>query len=105
MSQVISLAGAPKSTPKSATESRRWWVLGIVVAAQFMFVMDAFIVNVALPTMARDLHAGASEIESVIAVYLIAYATLIITGGRLGDIHGTKPVFVLGIAGFTLASL
>jgi MFS family permease len=101
MSQVISLG-----SPASATaESRRWWVLGIVVAAQFMFVMDAFIVNVALPTMARDLHAGASEIEAVIAVYLIAYATLIITGGRLGDIHGTKLIFVLGIAGFTLASL
>jgi MFS family permease len=101
MSQVISLA----SPAKSATESRRWWVLGIVVAAQFMFVMDAFIVNVALPTMARDLHAGASQIEAVIAVYLIAYATLIITGGRLGDIHGTKSMFILGIAGFTFASL
>src|SRR5438445_1883646 len=101
MSQVASLdIPAP-----SAAESRRWWVLGIIVAAQFMFVMDAFIVNVALPTMARDLNAGASQIEAVIAVYLIAYATLIITGGRLGDIYGTKPMFVAGIAAFTLASL
>jgi EmrB/QacA subfamily drug resistance transporter len=100
MSQVISL-GSPTST----VESRRWWVLGIVVAAQFMFVMDAFIVNVALPTMARDLGAGASQIEAVIAVYFMAYATLIVTGGRLGDIHGAKRVFIIGIAGFTLASL
>ena len=101
MSQVISL-----SFPAAGTaESRRWWVLGIVVAAQFMFVMDAFIVNVALPTMARDLNASASQIEAVIAVYFMAYATLIITGGRLGDIHGAKRVFILGIAGFTLASL
>lgn len=101
MSQVISL-----SRPAAGTaESRRWWVLGIVVAAQFMFVMDAFIVNVALPTMARDLNASASQIEAVIAVYFIAYATLIITGGRLGDIHGAKRIFILGIAGFTLASL
>jgi EmrB/QacA subfamily drug resistance transporter len=101
MSQVISL-GRPTVR---AAESRRWWVLGIVVAAQFMFVMDAFIVNVALPTMGRDLNASASQIEAVIAVYFMAYATLIITGGRLGDIHGAKRVFILGIAGFTLASL
>jgi MFS family permease len=101
MSQVISLTVQAKST----AESRRWWVLGIVVSAQFMYVMDAFIVNVALPTMARDLHASASQIEAVIAVYFMAYATLIITGGRLGDIHGAKRVFIAGIAGFTLASL
>jgi EmrB/QacA subfamily drug resistance transporter len=100
MSQVISLGA-----PTGAAESRRWWVLGIVVAAQFMYVMDAFIVNVALPTMARDLQASASQIEAVIAVYFMAYATLIITGGRLGDIHGAKRVFIAGIAGFTLASL
>ena len=100
MSQVISL-----SPPAVAGESRRWWVLGIVVAAQFMYVMDAFIVNVALPTMARELHASASQIEAVIAVYFMAYATLIITGGRLGDIHGAKRVFIAGLAGFTLASL
>ncbi len=100
MSQVISLR-----SPAGAAESRRWWVLGIIVSAQFIYVMDAFIVNVALPTMARDLHASASQIEAVIAVYFMAYATLIITGGRLGDIFGAKPVFIVGIAGFTLASL
>jgi EmrB/QacA subfamily drug resistance transporter len=101
MSQVISF----NRTAAGAAESRRWWVLGILVAAQFMYVMDAFIVNVALPTMARDLNASASQIEAIVAVYFTAYATLIITGGRLGDIHGAKRIFVLGIAGFTLASL
>jgi MFS family permease len=84
---------------------RRWWVLAAVVAAQFMFVVDAFIVNVALPTIAVDLCASAAQIEAVIAVYLIGYATLVITGGRLGDIYGAKRVFVLGILSFTLASL
>jgi EmrB/QacA subfamily drug resistance transporter len=85
--------------------SRRWWVLAIVVAAQFMFGVDAFIVNVAIPTIAAELHASPAQIESVIAIYLIAYATLIVTGGRLGDIYGTKPVFLLGVLGFTLTSL
>jgi MFS family permease len=85
--------------------SRRWWVLAIVVAAQFMFGVDAFIVNVAIPTIAAELHASPAQVESVIAIYLIAYATLIVTGGRLGDIYGTKPVFLTGVFGFTVTSL
>src|SRR5207248_10979909 len=85
--------------------SRRWWVLAIVVAAQFMFGVDAFIVNVAIPTIAVELHASPAQIEAVIAVYLIAYATLVVTGGRLGDIYGTKNVFLAGVLGFTLTSL
>ena len=85
--------------------SRRWWVLAIVVAAQFMFGVDAFIVNVAIPTIAAELHASSAQIEAVIAIYLIAYATLVVTGGRLGDIYGTKNVFIAGVLGFTLTSL
>jgi EmrB/QacA subfamily drug resistance transporter len=85
--------------------ARRWWVLAIVVAAQFMFGVDAFIVNVAIPTIAVELNASAAQIESVIAIYLIAYATLVVTGGRLGDIHGTKKIFITGVLGFTLTSL
>src|SRR5690242_12642581 len=85
--------------------SRRWWVLAIVVAAQFMFGVDAFVVNVAIPTIAAELHATTAEIESVIAIYLIAYSTLIVTGGRLGDIYGTKGTFLAGVLGFTLTSL
>jgi MFS family permease len=84
--------------------SRRWWVLATVVAAQFMFGVDAFIVNVAIPTIATELQASAAQIEAVIAIYLIAYATLVVTGGRLGDIHGTRNVFIAGVAGFTATS-
>src|ERR1700712_5229946 len=92
MHQIVSL---PVDT------ARRWWVLATVVAAQFMFGVDAFIVNVAIPTIAAELHASAAQIEAVIAIYLIAYATLVVTGGRLGDIYGTRNVFVAGVAGFT----
>jgi EmrB/QacA subfamily drug resistance transporter len=88
-----------------ADSSRRWWVLAIVVAAQSMFGVDAFIVNVAIPTIAAELHASPAQIESVIAIYLIAYATLVVTGGRLGDIYGTKNIFLAGVFGFTLTSL
>jgi EmrB/QacA subfamily drug resistance transporter len=96
MHQIVS---APVDT------SRRWWVLATVVAAQFMFGVDAFIVNVAIPTIATELQASAAQIEAVIAVYLIAYATLVVTGGRLGDIYGARNVFISGVAGFTVTSL
>src|ERR1700710_2820408 len=91
------------STPVET--SRRWWVLAIVVAAQFMFGVDAFIVNVAIPTIAIELHTSSAQIEAVIAIYLIAYATLVVTGGRLGDIYGTKNIFIAGVLGFTVTSL
>src|ERR1043165_819747 len=85
--------------------SRRWWVLATVVSAQFMCGVDACVVNVAIPTIAAELHATTAEIESVIAIYLVAYSTLIVTGGRLGDIYGTKGTFLAGVLGFTLTSL
>src|SRR3954469_13895619 len=85
--------------------SPRWGVLATVVAAQFMFGVDAFIVNVAIPTIATELHASAAQIEAVIAIYLIAYATLVVTGGRLGDIYGARNVFISGVFGFTVTSL
>lgn len=94
-----------QAVTKPVDSTRRWWVLAIVVAAQFMFGVDAFIVNVAIPTIAVVLHATPAQIESVIAIYLIAYATLVVTGGRLGDIHGTKNVFLAGVLGFTATSL
>lgn len=94
-----------QTVTRQIDSSRRWWVLAIVVAAQFMFGVDAFVVNVAIPTIAVDLQATPAQIESVIAIYLIAYATLVVTGGRLGDIHGTKNVFLAGVLGFTVTSL
>jgi len=91
--------------PNPVLSSRRWWVLATVVAAQFMFGVDVFIVNVAIPTIAAELNASAAQIEAVIAIYLIAYATLVVTGGRLGDIYGTRNVFIAGVLGFTVTSL
>ena len=88
-----------------AAPARRWWALATVAAAQFLAVVDAFIVNVAVPSIRADLHAGAAEIQAVIAVYQIAYAALVITGGRLGDIIGRKRIFLTGVIGFTVASL
>jgi EmrB/QacA subfamily drug resistance transporter len=86
-------------------DTRRWWVLAVVVAAQFMFVVDAFVVNVAIPSIRAGLHATTAEIEAVIAIYQIAFATTVITGGRLGDIYGRKRMFITGVLAFSLTSL
>jgi len=100
----MSLMSAAVSLAATKDQDRRWWVLAIIVAAQFIFVVDAFIVNVAIPSIRADLNATTGEVQGVIVLYQIAFATLIITGGRLGDILGPKPVFLLGVMGFTLAS-
>ena len=89
----------------NSSPTRRWWALATVAAAQLLAVVDAFIVNVAVPSIRADLHADAAEIQAVVAVYQIAYAALVITGGRLGDIVGRKRVFLAGVIGFTVASL
>ena len=77
----------------------------VLMVATFMDLMDSTITNVALPTIGKDLHATPEQLEWTIAGYVIAFATLLITGGRLGDIFGHRRIFVIGLVGFTLASL
>ena len=101
-----SLTTATDLVPQeSQIDPRRFLCLAVVVAAQFMFVVDAFIVNVAIPSIRNDLQMSEAGIEAVIALYQIAFATLVITGGRLGDLHGRRNVFLLGLLGFTVTSI
>jgi EmrB/QacA subfamily drug resistance transporter len=74
------------------------------MAGTFMFVLDFFIVNVAIPATQRDLHASAGEIQLIVATYAIALASGLIIGGRLGDLFGRRRVFMAGLALFTIAS-
>jgi EmrB/QacA subfamily drug resistance transporter len=92
-------------TTTADRDPRRWLSLAVVVAAQFMFVVDAFIVNVAIPSIRADLNMSEAGIEAVIALYQIAFATLVIIGGRLGDLRGRREVFLIGLLGFTAASI
>ncbi len=85
-------------------ERRQWLTLALVLGGSFMTVFDLFVVNVAIPTMQRDLHASFAQVQFVIAGYGLAYAVTLVTGGRLGDIYGRKRLFMIGMAGFTLAS-
>lgn len=77
----------------------------VLMVAMFMDLMDSTITNVALPTIGKDLEATPAQLEWTLAGYVIAFATLLITGGRLGDIFGHRRVFIIGVVGFTLASL
>ncbi|GGZ24715.1 MFS transporter [Streptomyces inusitatus] len=86
------------------SDRRRWIALAIVMTAAFMDLVDVTIVNIAIPSIERDLGTSFSEIQWITAGYALAFAAGLITGGRLGDIYGRKRIFLIGIAGFTLAS-
>lgn len=76
----------------------------VLFAPVFMVILDIFIVNVAAPSLHSDLKASDSEVQWVLAAYLLTYAISLITAGRLGDIFGRRRMFKLGVGGFTLAS-
>src|ERR1700753_3343881 len=83
----------------------RWVMLIVLLCGQFMALLDATIVNVAMATIGRSLHASGAELQLVIAGYIVSYAMLLITGARLGDLIGRRRMFLYGVGGFTLASL
>ncbi|MGQ0838312.1 MFS transporter [Actinokineospora sp.] len=87
------------------TAGARWGILAVLLSCDFMVTLDFFIVNVALPSVQRDLGAGPASVQFVVAGYGLAYAAGLITWGRLGDIHGRRRLFVLGLALFTAASV
>lgn len=85
-------------------DRRRWIALAVVMTAAFMDLVDVTIVNIAIPSMERDLGASFGAIQWITAGYALAFAAGLITGGRLGDIFGRKRLFLIGISGFTVAS-
>src|ERR687896_2127011 len=84
--------------------SAPWAALPVLLVGAFMVVLDFFIVNVALPSIATDLGAGDSALEWVVAGYGLSFAAFLILAGRLGDDLGRRRVYVIGLALFTLAS-
>ena len=87
------------------SENRRWWTLGAVAFGLFMIMLDNTVVNVALPSIQRDLGVGLSELQWIVAGYALTFAALMLTGGKLADHYGRRLIFVVGLTIFTLASL
>src|SRR5207344_2025627 len=85
--------------------ARKWLALTVIVAAQFMVVLDIAIVNVALPSIQTDLHFAEENLQWVISAYAILFGGALLLGGRLGDIFGRRRFFIIGLALFTGASL
>jgi len=86
-------------------DPRRWITLAIVITSILIVVLDNSVLNVAIPTILRDFHTTLPSLEWVVTGYALTFATLLIIGGRLGDIYGHRRVFTIGAALFGCGSL
>jgi EmrB/QacA subfamily drug resistance transporter len=85
-------------------DNRRWWTLGAMCFALFMIMLDNTVVNVALPSIQKDLHSSISGLEWTVNAYTLSFAVLLVTGGRLGDIFGRRRMFLFGVVVFGASS-
>jgi len=86
-------------------EHRKWWTLVAVAFGLFMIMLDNTVVNVALPSIQRDLKVSVSSLEWVVNAYFLTFAVLLLTGGKLGDLFGRRRIFIVGLVVFTASSL
>jgi EmrB/QacA subfamily drug resistance transporter len=91
-------------TSSSAHHSRRWWILALLGLAQLMVVLDTTVVNIALPSAQKALHFTNDNRQWIVTAYALAFGSLLLLGGRLGDLFGRKLTFVVGLIGFSVAS-
>src|SRR5919199_6422493 len=88
-----------------APENRKWWTLAAVAVGLFMIMLDNTVVNVALPSIRKDLGIGISELEWVVNAYALTFGVLLLSGGKLADLLGRRAIFVAGLVIFTASSL
>src|SRR6266704_4136896 len=86
-------------------EHRKWWTLVAVAFGLFMIMLDNTVVNVALPSIQRDLDIGLSELEWIVTGYALTFSALRLIGGKVADAYGRRLIFVIVIAIFSLSSL
>src|SRR2546425_13000491 len=89
---------------RTVPAERRWLVLVVAALAQLMLVLDATSVNIALPSAQQALGFSNSDRQWVVTAYALSFGSLLLVGGRLGDMFGRKGVFVAGLIGFAIAS-
>src|SRR5919108_2500591 len=88
-----------------APENQKWWTLAAVAVGLFMIMLDNTVVNVALPSIRRELGISLSDLEWVVNGYALTFAVLMLTGGKLADLLGRRRIFIVGLVVFTLSSL
>jgi EmrB/QacA subfamily drug resistance transporter len=97
--------GGQAETPVDvANYSRRWWILAVLGIAQLMVILDGTIVNIALPTAQHDLHFSNADRQWIVTAYSLAFGSLLLLGGRIGDMVGRKRALITGLVGFAVAS-
>ena len=97
-------AARPSDSTVPRAEPNRWAVLALLGTAQLMVVLDATIVNIALPSAQRDLHFSTADREWIVTAYALAFGSLLLLGGKLGDLFGRKWTFIGGLTGFAIVS-
>jgi EmrB/QacA subfamily drug resistance transporter len=102
---MTATASAPTIIEPRGASTNRWFVLVIACMAQFMVVLDATVVNVALPSIQRGLHFSSANLQWVVNAYTLIFGGFLLLGGRAADLLGRKRLFVAGVALFSLASL
>jgi MFS family permease len=90
--------------PDAEAAGDRWWVLAVVGLAQLMVVLDATIVNIALPPAQRDLGFSNADRQWIVTAYALGFGGLLLLGGRLSDLFGRRRMFLIGLVGFAAAS-
>jgi MFS family permease len=91
-------------SPDAVPRPNRWAVLALLGVAQLMVVLDATIVNIALPSAQKALHFSTESRQWIITAYALAFGSLLLLGGKLGDLFGRKWTFIGGLIGFSIAS-
>ncbi len=100
----MSVVSDSREARETASEPNRWAILALLGTAQLMVVLDATIVNIALPSAQKALHFSTDSRQWVITAYALAFGSLLLLGGKLGDLFGRKWTFIGGLAGFAIAS-
>lgn len=101
---IDTAAPAAAETGGRGSAAVRWWVLAVIGIAQLMVVLDATVVNIALPAAQQDLGFGDGDRQWVITGYALAFGSLLLLGGRLSDLFGRRTAFITGLVGFAIAS-
>jgi EmrB/QacA subfamily drug resistance transporter len=105
MAQPVASAGPGNTRDhQTAPADRRWWVLAVVAVAQLMVVLDSTIVNIALPSAQHALGFANSDRQWVVTAYALSFGSLLLVGGRLGDMYSRQRVLITGLIGFAVAS-
>jgi len=92
------------NNPESGRPRRRWWILAVMATAQLMVALDATVVSIALPHAQAALGFSNADRQWIVTAYALAFGCLLLLGGRLADIFGRKPLFLVGVTGFAVAS-